>query len=410
MMLSRDDAAAEVAERTAERDKIQANLLDLDGSFGKRLLTGAALAGITKSRWQEASAELATLWEMYTAYSAVIDRAAEYAQKVARRGRVESDLGELAALLSGPSVRVARPLAPLARRSLIQSSDEQITIAAAVREMTAAFGRVAAVVTAAETVWNELTDRLESVTTELSAADREADGLADEALAGQLGAATAELAALRGALGADPLSFWQAGRAGTTRLDRLEQQVADAMSVARELALLRADADRRLAAATRAVAAAQAAEQDAVAARGRAAAKVVAAALPALPASLAGTGDAVKRLAALDVLRSQGRWRTLAAELAAIEGQAATVTEAFRAAERAAAALLARRGELRSLLDGYRAKADRLGGAEDPDLTARYEKARELLWVAPCDLVAAADAVTSYQQAVMTFTAGRRAR
>ncbi len=417
--MTRDEAAATLASRTAERDKIQANLLDLDGSFGKRLLSGATLGGVTKDRWDGASADLATLWEIFSAYSAVIDRAAELAGKALGRGRAGAELAGIATLLSGPSVRVSRPLAPLGRRGLTESADDQITVAAAVREMTAAFGRVADIVTAAETVWNELTDRLETVTADLSAADRASGGLDDEALTRALGAATAELAALRGALAADPLSFWRRGQADTARLDRLERQVAAALSAARELAALRADADRRIAAAARAVAAARAAEQDAVAARGRAAEKIAAAGPPAAtgatdaPGGAGGVGSAsalAGKLAELGALRSQGRWRRLAAQIDAIEEQAAAATRAFRDAERAAAALLDRRAELRGLLDGYRAKAGRLGGAEDPGLAARYERAHGLLWTAPCDLATAAEAVTSYQQAVLKFAAGRPAR
>ena len=59
--------------------------------------------------------------------------------------------------------------------------------------------------------------------------------------------------------------------------------------------------------------------------------------------------------------------------------------------------------ELRGLLGAYQAKAARLGAAEDPGLTERYDRARGLLWTAPCDLPAAADAVTSYQQAVLAL-------
>jgi len=75
--LSRTEAAAAVAAAVAERDAIQANLLDLDSSFGKRLLAGAPLAGETKRRWEAASQELGTLWETFAAYSAVVDRANE---------------------------------------------------------------------------------------------------------------------------------------------------------------------------------------------------------------------------------------------------------------------------------------------------------------------------------------------
>ena len=60
-----------------------------------------------------------------------------------------------------------------------------------------------------------------------------------------------------------------------------------------------------------------------------------------------------------------------------------------------------RRAELRGLLDAYRAKAARLGGAENTDLADGYQLAHDLLWSAPCDLAAAAGAVRRYQQAVL---------
>ena len=47
-----EQAAAErVAVVLAERDAIQANLLELDGSFTKRVLDGATLTGQTRDRW-----------------------------------------------------------------------------------------------------------------------------------------------------------------------------------------------------------------------------------------------------------------------------------------------------------------------------------------------------------------------
>ena len=47
-VLTKERAPAVVQAAAAERDAIQANLLELDGSFGKRLLEGAALTGQTK--------------------------------------------------------------------------------------------------------------------------------------------------------------------------------------------------------------------------------------------------------------------------------------------------------------------------------------------------------------------------
>ena len=71
--MSREQAAAAVAAATAERDSIQANLLDLDGSFGKRMLAGATLTGESKLRWEAATTDLATLREIFSAYAAVLD-------------------------------------------------------------------------------------------------------------------------------------------------------------------------------------------------------------------------------------------------------------------------------------------------------------------------------------------------
>ena len=138
-------------------------------------------------------------------------------------------------------------------------------------------------------------------------------------------------------------------------------------------------------------------------ARERAAVRI-AATLPPVP-ELPGLGD---RVAALDGLRRAEHWTQLAAELDAIQQQAAAAAERSWAAERSAVALVDRRDELRGLLDACRARAARLGALEDTDLEARYAAARQLLWTRPCDLAASADAVTGYQQAVLALSGRRR--
>ncbi len=70
----------------------------------------------------------------------------------------------------------------------------------------------------------------------------------------------------------------------------------------------------------------------------------------------------------------------------------------------AAQALLEQRDELRGRLSAYRAMAIRLNHAEDLDLAAEYEHTYHLLWSGPCDLAAAAEAVASYQRAVIERT------
>ena len=405
-VLTREQAAAAVAAAVAERDTIQANLLDLDGSFGKRLLAGAKLTGETRRRWDAVTAAMTTMWETFSAYSAVVDRAAE----VLASGKLNvTKLAELDTLLNGASVRLAHASSAVARGDLTGKAETELTPAAAVRDMRRAFADAAEVVALAENVWNAIADQLQQVAADLAAARQRTEELADSALADTLGSAEADLGQLRDVLNSDPLALLHggqgSGQADTARLDRLRQRAAAAVSKAGELATLRDHADQRISAVAMAVSAARQAWQDAMAARERAAARIAAAALPQ-PPDVRGLAD---RLAELQALKAAGRWPRLASEIDLLEGQAEAVANGCRDAERQATGLIDRRDELRGLLDAYQARAAKLGGAEDSELDARYDRARDLLWTAPCDLSAAADAVTGYQQAVLALS-GRKIR
>lgn len=404
MQLTREQVAGAVAAATAERESIQANLLELDGSFGKRMLAGAALTGESRRRWETAATDLAALWEIFNAYAAVVDKAAVLLAGARRLS--DRDMAQITTMLSGVSVELTRTV-PLARRDLTETGRSDLTLAAAVREMKRAFASVADVVAAAESVWNETADGLSEIDIKLAAAKEQGGDSGDDELTGALAAAGDELGHLRDVLNSDPLALWQGGRVDTTRLERLRGQVAACMARAADIARLRADAQQRISAAAVVVAAVTAAWEDAAAARDRAVAKIAAADLPPPPAAAAGLDI---RLAALDKLKAAGRWARLAAELNTIEAEAAAAMQRYRDAERAAAALLGRRDELRGLLDAYQAKAARLGAAEDTELTGHYQQARDLLWTAPCDLAAAAAAVTRYQRGVMALSGERRSQ
>ena len=391
--MSREQAAAAVAEATAERDSIQANLLDLDGSFGKRMLAGATLTGESKLRWDAAAADLATLWEIFNAYAAVVDQAAELMAGARRPS--DRELAQLTAWLTGASVELNRQQ-PLGRRGLTETGKSDLTLATAVQEMKRAFASVADVVAAAESVWNETAEGLGEIGTQLAAAKEQLGDHGDDEVTGALAAAEAELGQLRGLLNSDPLALWHGGGVDTTRLERLRKQAAAVAARAADISRLRADAQQRIAVAAAAVAAVRAAREDAASARERAEAKIAAAGLP--PPADAAVLEA--RLAALDKLRAAGRWARLSAELDTIEAEAAAATQRCREAQRAAEALLGRRDELRGLLGAYQAKAARLGAAENTELSTLYSQAQDLLWTAPCDLDASAAAVTRYQRAI----------
>ncbi len=293
-------------------------------------------------------------------------------------------------------MQLNRPSSALSRGDLTSSGVVAVTVVAAVKDMKPAFTSVADVVGAAEAVWNAAADQLQQIEADLGTAKLQAAGFADETLTGALAAAETDLAQFRGVLNGDPLSLWRGGQADESRLGRLRERTAAAVSRAGELTALRDNAGRRIAAVATVVQSARDAWQDAMAARQRAAAKIAAEALPA-PPTVSGLAA---RLAALDTLRAEGRWTRLDSELDLVERQAAAVAKGCRDTEQQASALLDQRDELRGRLDAYRARAAKLGGAEDADLDARYDRARELLWTAPCDLSAAAAAVTGYQQAV----------
>jgi len=394
-VMTRDQAAAAVKAAVAERDAIQANLLELDSSFGKQLLAGAELTGDTRRRWDATAATLATLWQVFSAYSAVVDQAAV----AAARHLGPRELAAISGLLAGRSVQLASGPAPLAGRDLADPGREDLTLATAVARMRGAFSSVTEVVTAAEHVWTEVAGRLDAVGTELARVTPLAATLGDEVLTGDLTAVQGKLARLRDTLNSDPLALWQSGgTVDTSGADGLAEQVTAAASRVDELVRLREEAHQRVAEVTAAAAAARSAREDAVTAWQQAAAKIAAGALPAPPAGLA---DLTGRLDGLAALLAGGRWTRLASELDLLDRELATATAGFREAERAVVAAMAKRDELRGLLGAYKAKAGRLGAAEDATLAERYDRARDLLWTAPCDLAAAEAAVAGYQQAVL---------
>src|SRR5260370_1145121 len=173
--MTRDQAAAAVKAALTERDNIQANLLDLDGSFGKRMLAGAKLTGETQLRWTAIEAQLAALWETFTAYSAVVDRAAEIVASLGRSPGAKLD--EVSALLTGPSVRLARAT-PLGQRQLTTGASTDLTLRSAVAEMKRAYSDASALCATAETIWDENADRLEQAGASLDDAERKAARLA----------------------------------------------------------------------------------------------------------------------------------------------------------------------------------------------------------------------------------------
>jgi hypothetical protein len=383
MIFTRQQATEAAAAAASERDTIQANLLDLDGGFGKQLLAGAQLTGVSRQRWDTASATLAGLWEIFNTYTAVVDQAVSLAG-----GRLgQRELAEVSDLLTGPSVAIAR--AASARRDISDPGYDKVTLATARARMRDGFAAVTDVTSAAEQRWNEQAGRLDAVASGLAGLDP----MGDQELAAETAAIRSDLDRLRAALNADPLG------ADATAADRLRDRCQAGAARAASLAALRTGGAGKIAGVRALADSCRAAQADAAAAYQRAVAKI--AAVPPVPVA----ADPALRLAELDALLAAGRWDRLRSELDLLERELTAAVSEFHESERTLVSLLSQRDELRGLLGAYKAKAARLGAAEDGALSGLYENARALLWAAPCDLNAASAAVTSYQQAVLAIGA-----
>lgn len=393
--MSREEVDDALGRVRAQRERIAANLLDLENSVGHRFLSGEEeLHGVTLRRWEEAKAHIATLWQLFDAYQRVSAEAERLGVGRVRLGPAE--LAELTRLLRGDSVELPREETSLAERSLLDSPREHLSLETAVARMTEAFERAAEMVTAAEAAWSALHPMLAEV-----------DSLQAEigTLAGRLGSAPAEyerLAEESAAVGrivrGDPLA-WAPSSSGGTGTARIERLRDDLVAIRTELAAavqVRDGYPERSSRIAEAI--------GGVAAEVRAAGEARAEALAKISAPPAPVPDPVPGLRArmdeLERLRDSGRWTDLAAAAADLDSAVSAALPAVRDARQEWTALLRRRAELRGLLDAYRAKAARLGSAERPELLQAHQRAQNLLWTAPCDLDEAAAALQDYQRAI----------
>jgi hypothetical protein len=105
------------------------------------------------------------------------------------------------------------------------------------------------------------------------------------------------------------------------------------------------------------------------------------------------------RLAVPDVDRL-GRVPQTKPELDAYRARLDTVAAALAQAHKAYAAALSERDDLRGLLLALAAKASATGRSGNPVVGAAYDRAREVLWSAPCSLPQARELVAAYQSAL----------
>lgn len=224
VVLSGDEAATTVATVVADRDAIQANLVDLERGFERQPLVGTELTGGSRQSRDRARADLARLWEIFNAYSAVVDEAAR--PLVADRGPTAADLDRISALLSQASILVEGPPPPLAQRHITEDGRVRLTVAAAVEQMNELFHRTAKLVAAAQAVRTTVVPRLEQLDADLVSAGRLVADQGDESLAATLAGVRDDLRRLHDTFRTDPLARWQDGEVSTADLDELRNRIA----------------------------------------------------------------------------------------------------------------------------------------------------------------------------------------
>ncbi|WP_433345560.1 hypothetical protein ACQP25_24415 [Microtetraspora malaysiensis] len=381
--MSLDGVDFELRRRAEERDRISDDLLDLDSHPGYQLLKGAQLTGETRRRWDEAQHRAVTLWWLFDAYRGVLSRAQEL-----RAGK--PDLAALTGLLAGPSVELKPENVPVEKRSLLRAAGESITLDTVVARMDAAYRDVAETVAAADDAWSALLSRLDDA----DVARRSAQDLLRDLDGGdpELDRIGAEIDRIRAAVTVDPLGSVTLGG----ELDGLLAELTARRGLLEQAARIRAEYSDRARRLGDRIAQVAEAENEARSVRDTVLVKIASPALPALPDQAAALRD---RLSALET--AGDRWLELVERLTGLERAVGEALARARAATEAMAGLIGRRDELRGRLEAYRAKAVRLGHAEDAALGEMYGEAHALLWTAPCDLRQATVALSAYQRAIV---------
>jgi hypothetical protein len=397
---TREAVDAELARLAADAARISESLLELADHSGYKLLDSAPLTGATAERWQRASARIAALWDNYTAYQDVLNRAAEIRGRRARPRPEE--LSVIAELLRGRSITLSSKAVALSERTLLGPSTvaETSTLAQTVARMNADYQAAADFVTEADATWTRLFQQIDPVQDRMKQVIGAVREIGDRAIATVLTGIGDEYAALRREVFADPVGLAGARSDFPQRLARVRGELETVAATATGAADLRADFERRriqLAALIDRIAEAESAQRVAEA---QVREKILVAALPQptnqVPALRA-------RLTALGDLRDRGLWLRLADEAAAFESALADAFALAARTQHAIGGLLERRGELRGRLAAYRVRAARSGAAEDETLEAYYQAAHELLWSRPCDLAASTRALATYQKAVLAL-------
>ena len=398
--LTRENVDDELARLEADAGRVSDALVELTDYNSYKLLESAPLSGATAQRWQRMSAKIAALWDDFTAYQDVLNRAKEI-----RGRRVKprpEDLAAITKLVRGDSITLSTKSVALSERTLLGPStiSETATLAQTLNRMNTEYQLAADFIAQTEEAWNRLFAAADPVQARLKQLGETARGIGDRSVNTAVAGLIDSYSALRREVFADPLGLVAAGSTFNGRLAEIGRQIGVVAEAAAHQADLRADYDRGTEHLRQLVE-----RVDQVEAAQRQVAQTVRdkILIENLPAFTTQAPALRARLGALDALRTQGQWARLTTEAAILADALDAALAAATKVEQLMSGLLERREELRGRLQAYRVRAARKGAAESQPLEAYYQTARELLWTKPCDLAAATRALSVYQKAVLAL-------
>ncbi|CAL9451813.1 hypothetical protein [Streptomyces sp. enrichment culture] len=419
-VMDRDEVDRALARLGAEHEAVETSLLALQDHAGRRLLEGAGLTGVTAVRWAAAEASITLLWAYFDAYSGALRTAREVRSR--RRWSSREDLAELTELLRGEAVTVAGSAAATAHAPTLDGGpgrlSERYSLAALVDRMNQLYATSLDMVVAADAVWSALPARIDLLAAELQRTRKLAHSVGvrpgEHPSGDDLERITRSLTRLREQVVSDPLAFWRpaegssapgGGRPDTTVYDREARALEEVRREIDAVLAVRQDAEQRIVRLRDVLSRADRTLAEARTARGEVLAKIAATEVPVV-----GGPPIVlqEQLAAAAEYRRHAQWHRLSPLLESLEEKAEDELLRARESLTAVTAPLAVRAELRGRLDAYKAKVARLGYAEDPELSEKYERARRMLWSAPCDLRVAEQAVLRYQHAAAELLGSAR--
>ena len=390
-MTSLADVDATIARFAGAVDVMTANLLDLEANPTNKMLDPAALTGTTHQRVSAARQALASLWEHFTAFKGLLERA----HQLRAGGHVTAArIQELDALLHGPSINLPSLDVPLANRGLYTPSQTPVAMTPdqLLTNMAAAFEAAKSTILAVDETWRTLVPRLGEAERQLETLDNLARPLGESVdvtarSRGRLQDVSRQLADDPLAVSPDDLARIEASLGAERR--RLDQLSGDRATLEQDLDSGAAQVDEIVGAIAAGAAALNEARVKFL-----------------NPSGLLGALDnacltdpqrgLTPWLQRLRHLADDGDWRAACRGLDQWQRVADETLAAARRVVEANSAPLEARRELRGRLDALEAKAGHLGVTEDPALSALREQARAVLYTAPTDLTVAAELVARF--------------